>query len=153
MIPGEVAIQVGSWCALTTVPTAALFNAQFPFSVEVFGEVTGDSDAASGERAATELWYARVTGFRGDKTVPDKGSLDADDYGTHAIALTVLWFYQAKEVRIQLAAQPGSDVVDQMIAALGDDEYVAGRVEDRIAWGTVNSMGAVPGPLAEANAS
>jgi len=151
MIPGEAAIQVGSWCALTTVPTFALFNAQFPFSVKVFGEVTGDPDVASSERAATELWYARVTGFRGDKSVPDKRSLDADDYGIHAIALTVLWFYQAKEVWIQLAAQPASDVVDQMIAALGDDDYVVGTVEDNITWGTVNSMGTVPCPLAEAD--
>jgi len=97
------------------------------------------TNVRGGGQAKTELWYARVVGYEGDRTVPNNGSLNVDDYGQDAIALTVVWFHQAKEALMLLTAQPKSDVVDHVIAALADDEYLAGIAEDTIAWGAISS--------------
>jgi len=107
--------------------------------VEVLGEVDGAARREGGGQATTELWYARIVRFEGDRTVANEDGLNVDDYGRDTIALTVQWFHQAKEVQAHLATQPKSDVVDHVVAALADDEYLAGTSEDSIAWGTVNS--------------
>ena len=119
--------------------------------MEVFGEVDEATEVGGGGQAKNELWYARVVGYEGDSTVPNNRSLNVDDYGEDAIAVTVVWFHQAKEALARLTAQPKSDVVDHMIAALAEDEHLAGIAEDTIAWGAISSTAPTFLPLLAAD--
>jgi len=92
-------------------------------------------------------------GFEGDSTVPDEDSLNVKEYKDSAVALVILWFHEGKEVKRQLSSQPKSDMVDHLMAALTDKQYIAGTERDIIGWGTV--QGSMPhrliGPLTDPN--
>jgi hypothetical protein len=105
-------------------------------SIEVLG---GKEKRVKGRnRKVVEHWYARVIGFQGERAVPDKAALDVRNYGQEAIAVVILWFYQAKEVKKYLSSQPRSDMVDHLVAALANGQHLAGTVEDTIEWTTIN---------------
>ena len=110
-----------------------------PFSIEVLGGL--EKKVKGKVKTIKEYWYARVVRFQGDHTVPDEDTLNVESYGAESIAVTVTWFHQAKEVRRYLSSQPKSESVGHLIAALSDDQHLAGTAEDTIEWQTINRSG------------
>lgn len=136
-IPREGKIRVGDWYA-PRIPSVD-FLIVGHLSVEVYGEMDRDTETGDSDQATTELWYAKVTGFEGNKTVPDKESLNARGYRKDAISIVVQWYHQAAEVHAHLTSLPKSDMVNHLIEALDKDLYLAGTSEDCISYGTISS--------------
>lgn len=83
------------------------------------------------------MWFARVTGFQGDSSVPNADNLNVDDYPDDAVKVTIRWFWSAAEVTSKIEPLPKTDNADRLMAAMGADEYLAGMVEQDITCGTI----------------
>lgn len=107
------------------------------YSIEVEGDTDNETGSKGKQKKAAELWYARVIGFQGDSAVVDEDIINAEGYEEELICVVIRWFYQAKEVKRWMSSQPKSDARDHLLAALSDDQHLAGTEEQTISWQTV----------------
>lgn len=56
----------------------------------------------------------------------DRETLDWDDYFTRSISVDVQYLWSTEEVRTHIQDEATSDLLDQMMAALGEREHVLG---------------------------